>query len=320
MVIAMTLVCVVYVTASERSEVNYITTRSTTDSHFTRSHARQISRMRSRLRAMQALQTTTSGEGCFATTESDARDKVMQSIRSAEPGLWDPTSDYSNALPSAGSYMCTQGLTQDELEGISAALNTNTRVKPQLSITMNVENDPAPEAAHAIIQAYLGRDRYIEHVSHCLENRKTDSHTANVQLERIVARLIHLSTEQQEALRPLQDRLRAMNTFLGVQALDDNGALVSLDSRPPADYPKELEEILSIAEAGFAILTPEQTRAYREIATGAAYSEVISQYKLTESFLPLPEQVREMIKSNNELIKSNEQVEAQQHEPSIPGN
>ena len=320
MVIAMTLVCLVYVTATERSEITDLTIRSTADSHLSRSHTRQVSRMRARLRAMKAHPITTSGQECFATTESDARDKVMQSIQSAEPGLWDPMTDYSNALPSASSFMCTQGLTQDELDGISAALNTNTRVKPQLSITMNVDNAPAPEAAHAIIQSYLGRERYLEHVSLCLEQRKADSHTANVQLERIAARLIHLSTEQQEALKPLQDRLRAINTLVGIQALDDNGALVSLDNRPPADYAKELEEILSIAEAGFAILTPEQTRAYREIATGAAYSEVISQYKLTESFLPLPEKVREMIKSGEELRRLNEQEETQQNETPIPSN
>ncbi len=316
----MPLICVVYVMATERSEIPDLTTRSTTDSHLSRSHTRQVSRMRARLRAMEGHPTTTSDAGCFAITEGEARDKLIQSISETEPGYWDPTADYSSALPSAGSFMCTQGLTQDELDGISAALNTNTRLKPQLSITVDLENDPTPEAAHAIIQSYLGRERYLAHLSDCLENRKTDNHTANVQLERIVTRLLHLSTQQQEALKPLQDRLRKLYSFFGIQALDENGSLRSLDDGPPEDYTTHLEEVLSIAESGLAILTPEQRRAYREIATGAAYSDVVSQSALTVSFLPLPEQVREMIKSNEEIASLSDEEKAQQQGTSHQAN
>jgi hypothetical protein len=206
------------------------------------------------------------------------------------------------------------------VDGISAALNTSTHIKPQLSVSVTVENAPDPEAGHRIIKTYLGRDRYLEHMAHCLEKKRSDNHSTNAQLDRIVARLIHLSAEQQQALKPLQDRLREMNSFVGVQALDEKGALFSLDDRPQMDIPEELQELLSLAEHGFSILTEDQARAYRDLATGTAYSEVLSQYKLTESFLPIPEQVRELIKSNEAIRRLNEQEEAQQQETTSRDN
>ena len=320
MVIATILVCVVYVTATERSKYTSITTRSKTDSRFTRSYQLQVSRMRSRLRAMQAHPNSTFAQGCFATTESEAQDKLIQSISEVDPSGWNPKTDYSTSLPSAASYVCTEGLLQDELAGIAAALNTNTHIKPQLYVNANVENAPEPEVGHAIIQAYLGRDRYLEHMSNCFERKRSATKDTNLQLDRTVAAVLHLSPEQQNALKPLQDKLRSMSSYSGVKALDEQATLVSLDNRPQVDIPKELHELLFIAETGFSLLTEEQARSYRELATGSNYGEVISQFKLTESFLPIPEEVREMINNNNEIVRANQEEAAQLESTPIPAN
>jgi len=317
-VVALVIACGMYVAATERYDTERHSTPEDTHPRLTRSYRLQVSRLHARLRAMKAHPIDTSGERCFATTESEARDKLIQRISEIDPSGWDPTLDYSTLLPSASSYVCTEGLQQEELNGIAAALNTNTRIKPQLYVHANVENAPESEVGHAIIQEYLGRDRYLAHMSNCFDRKRSGALIANVQLDRMVTALLHLSEEQQRALKPLQDKLRAINSYSGVQTLDEQGALISLDNRPQIDIPKELEELLSLAEAGFAILSEEQARAYRELVTGSSSAEVISQFKLTESFLPIPEEVREMIKSNNEIVRANQQEAAQLGRTPVP--
>jgi hypothetical protein len=243
---------------------------------------------------------------------------LIQSIREAEPGSWDPTTDFSNWLPSAGNFVCTEGLRQDEVDGISAALNAHTQVKPRLALNVHVENAPETDEAHGIIEMYLGRERYREHVAACLERKQSDSRGTNATLHKTMTELLHLSREQQEAIQPLQERLRILAFAPIMQGLDERGELVDLNEQPERDMVEDLRELLSIAERGFSILTEEQARAYREFATGNAYSEVLSQYKLTELFLPIPEQIREMIKSNEVMIRLNQAEDAQGQE--TPGN
>ena len=297
----MPLVCVIYVAATERSKTASITTRSTTGSHYTRSHQLQVSRMRSRLRTKKGHPNSASGEGCFATTESEARDKLIQNITAADPVLWDPTTDYSNWLPSTSSFVCTEGLRQEEIAGITAALNTHTHIEPRLTINLSVENAPEVDEGHAIIQGYLGRERYVEHMANCLRKTQSDNRDADAKLDRTMAQLLKLSTEQQRALKPLQVRLRSLHGPAQSQALDETGALVTLDDRPHMESDEELQALLDIAERGFSLLTEDQARAYRELATGTAYGEVLAQYKLTQSFLPIPEEIREIIRSMEEF-------------------
>jgi hypothetical protein len=47
---------------------------------------------------------------------------------------------------------------------------------------------------------------------------------------------------------------------------------------------------------------------------------VLSQYKLTQVFLPIPEEIREMIKSNEELIRLNQAEEEQRQQTPTIGN
>ena len=276
--------------------------------------------MHARIRAMRPHLNGNSGEGCFATTEGEAREKLIQSLREAEPGLWDPTTDFSNLLPSASSFVCTDGLRQEEVDGITTALNAHTHVRPRLSINVEVENAPEPDEAHSIIQAYLGQDRYREHVAACLGKNQSNNRESNAKLNQTMTELLHLSGEQQEALKLLQARLTTLAPGPFMQALDEQGELVVLNEQPERDMGEELRELLSISERGFSILSEEQARAYREFATGSAYSEVLSQYKLTQVFLPIPEEIREMIKSNEELIRLNQAEEEQRQQTPTIGN
>jgi hypothetical protein len=241
-------------------------------------------------------------------------------MREAEPGLWDPTTDFSSWLPSASSFVCTDGLRQEEVDGITAALNVHTHVRPRLSLTVEVENAPEPDEAHSIIQAYLGRDRYREHVAACVGKIQSNNRESYAKLNQTMTDLLHLSREQQEALRLLQATLTTLAPASFIQALDEQGDLVVINEQPERDMGEELRELLSISERGFSILSEEQARAYREFATGSAYSDVLSQYKLTQVFLPIPEQVREMIERNDELTRLNQAEEAQQQESPTSGS
>ena len=318
LIIAVALAYVLYVSATERHHATHFTTQEGRHTPITRAHQRQLSRLHTRIRAIKYASSSNPGEGCFATTEDQAREKLIQSIREAEPGSWDPTTDFSNWLPSAGNFVCTEGLRQDEVDGISAALNAHTQVKPRLALNVHVENAPETDEAHGIIETYLGRERYREHVAACLERKQSDSRGTNATLHKTMTELLHLSREQQEAIQPLQERLRILAFAPIMQGLDERGELVDLNEQPERDMVEDLRELLSIAERGFSILTEEQARAYREFATGNAYSEVLSQYKLTELFLPIPEQIREMIKSNEVMIRLNQAEDAQGQE--TPGN
>ena len=319
-VLALALICALYVGATERHETIPSIQRPRINSRLTRSHQRQVSRMHARLRAIQDGFTGTVSGGCFAATQNEAREKLIQSVREAEPGLWDPTTDFSSWLPSASSFVCTDGLRQEEVAGITAALNAHTHVRPRLSLNVEVENAPEPDEAHSIIQAYLGQDRYREHVAACLGKNQSNNRESNAKLNQTMTELLHLSGEQQQALKLLQARLTTLAPSPFMQALDEQGELVVLNEQPERDMGEELRELLSISELGFSILSEEQARAYREFATGSAYSEVLSQYKLTQVFLPIPEEIREMIKSNEELIRLNQAEEANLQETPTSGS
>jgi hypothetical protein len=302
-VITMIGIGLVYLLHTERAETTQFSANARTDSRLTRSHHRQLSRIHTRARAMKAKTHGGFGGGCFGATEEEARDKLIQKISEEDPSGWDPTMDYSSLLPSAGSYVCTEGLSEEEERGISEALNTTTQIKPQLSLVVNVENAPEPEAGHRIVEAYLGRDRYVEHMANCLKKTKSHQSNINTHLDQTMAQLLRLSPEQQKALEAIQGRLRALNSLPPIQAIDERGGLVTLDERQNIEADQDLRELLSIAELGFSILTDDQAHAYRKLATDTAYAEVFSQYNLTHSFLPIPEEIRELIKRTDHMME-----------------
>lgn len=296
-IIAVAMTYVLYVGAAEPYQPVCTSTRLTSRTRLNLSHQRKLSRMQAQIRAIKYSPDANPAEGCFATTEDQARDNLIQAIRKAEPDLWGPATDFSNWLPSASSFVCTEGLRPEEVDGITAALNTHTHARPRLSLDVKVENAPETDEGHSIIQDYLGRERYIEHMATCLRKTQSENRDANAKLDRTMAQLLNLSAEQQKALKPIQVRLIALNGPAPTQALDENGSLVTLDDRPHMEREKALQALLDIAERGFSIQTAEQARAYRDLATGAAYGEVLAQYKLTQAFLPIPEEIREIIRS-----------------------
>lgn len=305
-VIVVALAYALYVGATERHHARRLTAEPRGDTFSPKAHQRQLSRMHARLRAMNYKHTTVSGEECFATTEGQAREKLIQAMRAAEPGLWDDTTDFSSWLPHASSFVCTEGLRQEEVDEITAALNTHTHVKPALTLNVEVENAPQAEEGHGIIQSYLGRDRYREQILKCSEKKRSDLSESNARMIETVTELLHLSKDQQAALIPLQARLRELSPNSVMQVLDERGDLVDLNEQSERDAHEDLQELLSLSERGFSILTEEQARSYREFATGNLYSEVLSQFKLTEFFLPIPEQIRETIKIHEEFVRHNQ--------------
>lgn len=285
---------------------------TTTHSHYqseskerhSRSTQRQIVRLRARIGGHK---TSTSGSGtigCFALTEDEARAKLIPIITATNPNPGESVEDYTHRLPSTTNYVCGDGLSEAEVDGISKALNARAKLTQRLAVQVDVENAPDVRMAHTIIQTYLGRDRYVEHISNCLEKNQTDQLDVALHVDTFIASFLRLSIAQQTALQPLREKIRAMNQHDSVEVLDENGELVELNPPRKEDFLSKQEKLISIAKEAFSILTEEQSRTYKELATSDGYNGLIHQYILTEEYLPIPEQLQETIEINLEGINS----------------
>ena len=285
---------------------------TTTHSHYqseskerhSRSTQRQIVRLRARIGGHKTSTRGSGTIGCFALTEDEARAKLIPIITATNPNPGESVEDYTYRLPSPTNYVCGDGLSEAEVDGISKALNARAKLTQRLAVQVDVENAPDTSMAHTIIQTYLGRDRYLEHVSNCLEKNKTVHRDVALHVDTFIASFLRLSIAQQTALQPLREKIRAMNQHDSVEVLDENGELVELNPPRKEDFLSKQEKLISIAKEAFSILTEEQSRTYRELATSDGYNGFIHQYILTEEYLPIPEQLQETIELNLEGINS----------------
>ena len=271
-------------------------------------HSRSTQRQIARLRALIGdHKTTTRGSdtiGCFAPTEDEAYAKLIPIIAATNPTPGQSMEDYTNRLPSIDNYVCGDGLSEAEVNGISKALSTKAKLTQRLAVQVDVENAPDVRMAHTIIQTYLGRDRYVEHLSNCLEKNQIEQLDVALGIDTFVASFLKLSIAQKAALQPLQEKIRALSQYDAIVVLDDKGELVDINRSRDEHFSIKQKKLLSISKEAFSILTEEQSRTYKELATSDAYNGLIQQNRLTEEYLPIPEQLQEMIELNLEGINS----------------
>lgn len=287
-VIALSLTCFICVWGAKRYEAS----SSTNKRYAFRSSQRQASRVLAHLRVKNRDFNQQASGGCFASSEDEARNKLMESIRAADPDNWSATMDPSSVIPSASMYVCTEGLSEEEAAGMNKVLYASTQIKPRIRVEAVAENELDPKRAHAILQSYLGRDRYLEQVAKCFDNSNVEDRMADAQIDTMVAGLLNLSAEQRTALEPITAKLRALPVRNPMQVLDEHGEIVGLSPSPDTDAVREWQTLLPIADEGFAILTAEQARKYKDLVTQPSYGTILSQFQFTQRFLPIPDEIR----------------------------
>lgn len=296
------LICLTYGGASEQPSAPHSYYRSTSTGIAARRSHRQIARLRTLAGGQRTTTSIVSMESCFASTEDEARSKLIATINASNPPPGEPIEDHSYKLPSPTNYVCGDGLSEEELAGLSKALNVNAKLTSRLVVDVQVENAPDPRMAHLMIQNYLGRERYLNHLSHCLTKNKREQLDIVRHSDTFITSFLGLSSAQQAAFIPLREKMTAIIKPETMEVLDEQGEMVELNPQRAEDFLAYQQKLLPLAEEVFSILTEEQARRYKALATDEAYSSVINQYQLTQDYLPVPEQLREAITLNSDAL------------------
>jgi hypothetical protein len=276
-----TLACVV---ATERSTPHNRDETFVSPSRATLAYQRKALRAIARVRGTKRDNGDKAGEECFATTEEEAHERIIQKI---SPDL--ASADVFSMGVSMAGYVCTEGLTKTERDTILEAFRRNFPLKPQISLNTQFEPPPDEEQVHALIENELGRDRYLQHIATCVESENTSYQQFDDRVEETMAGVLHLTEQQRAALREVSDKVRKLssrrnNTETSLN-LDEN-----LSLSPESLFEERQRALLSVAQEGFAILTEEQARIYRTHLTTTF--PIFDQMALSSEYLPDPEQVR----------------------------
>jgi hypothetical protein len=280
-VMLISLACVV---ATERSAPHNRAETFVSPSRATLAHHRKALRAIARVRGTKRDNANKAAAECFATTEEEAHERIIQKM---SPD-WASADVFSMGV-SMESYVCTDGLTKTERDTIQEAFRRKFPLKPQVSVNTQFEPHPDEEQVHALLEDQLGRDRYLEHIGTCLESASTSRQQFYDRIEETMAGVLHLTDQQRAALQEVSDKVRKLSSRRNNPEITLNlGGNLSLSPDSPPD--EEERALLSVAQEGFAILTQEQAQIYRDHLTTTF--PIFDQMALSSEYLPDPELVR----------------------------
>jgi hypothetical protein len=283
-ILTIALISLACVVATERSAPHNPADPSASPSRSTLAYQRKALRAIARVRGTKRDNANKTSADCFATTEEDAHERIIQKM---SPDL--ASAEVFNMGVSMAGYVCTEGLTKTEKDTILEAFRRNFPLKPQISVNTQFEPQPDEEQVHALIENELGRDRYLQHIASCVENENTSYKQFDDRVEETMAGVLHLTDQQRAALREVSDKVRKLSS-----RRNDTETSLNLDENPSLSPESLFEErqraLLSVAQEGFAILTEEQAQIYRAHLTTTF--PIFDQMALSSEYLPDPEQVR----------------------------
>ena len=293
-ILTVTLISFVCVTATERSVPLNRAEPSVSQSRATLAYQRKALRAIARVRGTKGDNADKTAAECFATTEEEAHERIIQKM---SPDL--ASADVFNMGVSMAGYVCTDGLTKTERDTIQEAFRRKFPLKPQISVNTQFEPHPDEEQVHALIENELGRDRYLQHIGTCLESENTSYQQFDDRVEETMAGVLNLTDQQRAALREVSDKVRKLssrrnNTEISLN-LDEN-----LSLSPDTSFQERQRALISVAQEGFAILTEEQARIYRTHLTTTF--PIFDQMALSSEYLPDPEQIRAEVEGNGPAL------------------
>jgi len=280
------LACVV---ATERSATHNRAEPSVSQSRSNLPYQRKALRAIARVRGTKRGNGNQATAACFATTEEEAHERIVQKMAPD----WASTDVFSMGM-SMASYVCTEGLTKTERDTIQEASRRRFTLKPQISVNTQFEPNPDEKQVHQLVETQLGRDRYLQHIANCVESENTSYQEFDDRVEETMASVLNLTDQQRAALKEVSDKVRKFSWRRNNKEILLNPMLLGPDDTLSVSPDPSLEEgqraLLSIAQEGFAILTEEQAQIYRTHLTTTF--PIFDQMALSSEYLPDPEQLR----------------------------
>jgi hypothetical protein len=167
-ILTIALISLACVVATERTAPHNRAETFVSPSRATLAYQRKALRAIARVRGTKRDNPNKVAAECFATTEEEAHERIIQKM---SPD-WASDDVFSMGI-SMENYVCTDGLTKTERDTIQEAFRRRFPLKPQINVNTQFEPHPDEERVHALLEDQLGRDRYLQHIGTCLENAST---------------------------------------------------------------------------------------------------------------------------------------------------